>query len=94
MAEAVGERTKEKVEKSRGRGRSVKERSRKWEDINKAAGFEVLAEGGEGEKEGWETDEDMGGAEETVVAPMQDVVAAVEPAQVPLPPIDDDDEIL
>ncbi|KAF7536931.1 hypothetical protein G7Z17_g12952 [Cylindrodendrum hubeiense] len=97
MAEAIIERTHKKVEGSIDRGRSVKQRSKAWEDINKIAEAEELrlkelqmkkeAEGGDG----WETDEDMATATgETVTAP---AVAAPAPAAVPLP-MDDDDEIL
>lgn len=96
MAEAVIERTREKLEKSMGRERNVKDRRKAWEDINKAA---VTVENGGEEKmvedkeAGWETDEEMGAAPvDALTAP---VVASVpEPAQVPLPPVDDDDEIL
>ncbi|KAH7008775.1 Alb1-domain-containing protein [Ilyonectria destructans] len=95
MAEAIIERTYHKVEKSIDRGRSVKQRSKAWEDINKIAEAEEQrekelkeAEGGDG----WETDEDMGGANgDAVTAPA--VAAPVPAAAVPLP-MDDDDEIL
>jgi Alb1 len=37
MAEAVMERTSKKVEKSKGRGKNIVERSQAWEKINKEA---------------------------------------------------------
>ncbi|RSL64759.1 hypothetical protein CEP54_004548 [Fusarium duplospermum] len=92
MAEAVIERTKSKVEKSKGRGRSIQLRSKAWEEINRVAAEEGVEED-EVEKRngGVELDEDMGGAdEETLTAP---VVPDAAPAAVPLP-VDDDDEIL
>lgn len=101
MAEAITERTSRKVEKSLGRGRNVKERSRAWEQINKVAEAEVEAQveekEGEEKEGGWETDDDMAGAaEDTLTAPppLQSMHAGPEPAQIPLPPMDDDDEIL
>ncbi|KAH6892986.1 Alb1-domain-containing protein [Thelonectria olida] len=97
MAEAVIERTSLKVEKSLGRERVVKERSKTWEDVNKKAGFAVLQdEGGQDEKqedEGWETDEDMGGAGEKTLSAPAPVEAPVSATTVPLP-IDEDEEIL
>ncbi|KAL2681262.1 hypothetical protein Neosp_008870 [[Neocosmospora] mangrovei] len=93
MAEAVIERTKSKVEKSKGRGRNIQLRSKAWEEINKVAATEGEVEDEEVEKRngGVELDEDMGGAdEETLTAP---VVPDAAPAAVPLP-VDDDDEIL
>lgn len=105
MAEAVVERTRSKVEKSVGRSRVVKERSKTWEDINKkaAAGFAVLQdEGGEGEEvveeeskegeAGWETDEDMGAADEKMPGVSAPVEAPAPAAAAPLPI--DEDEIL
>ena len=103
MAEAVIERTSKKVERSLGRGRTVKERAKNWDEVNKAAADQEIAadeagardsgEGGEGEGEGdgaengWETDEDM--------EPAQDRTnpAATQPAGMP-PRDGDDDEIL
>ncbi|RSL39189.1 hypothetical protein CEP53_014243 [Fusarium sp. AF-6] len=93
MAEAVIERTRTKVEKSKGRGKSIQLRSKAWEEINRVAAEEGVEEDGEVEKKsgGVELDEDMGGAdEETLTAP---VVPDAAPAAVPLP-VDDDDEIL
>ncbi|KAM0549801.1 hypothetical protein ACHAPJ_009240 [Fusarium lateritium] len=98
MAAAVVERTKSKVEKSKGRGRNVQQRSKNWDDINKAAEeAEGAQESGDEEvkksERGWEMDENMDGAdEETLTAPVADVTPA--PAAVPLPADDDGDEIL
>lgn len=95
MAAAIVERTKSKVEKSKGRGRNIQQRSKNWDEINKAA---EEAEGGEESDEevkerGFDLDEDMDGAnEETLTAPVADVNTA--PAAVPLPTDDDGDEIL
>ncbi|KAH7136434.1 Alb1-domain-containing protein [Dactylonectria macrodidyma] len=97
MAEAVIERTYRKTEKSIDRSRGVKQRAKAWEDINKIAEAEEqrdkqLAMKDDEGGDGWETDEDMGGAsKDTLTAP---AVAAPAPAEtVPLP-MDDDDEIL
>ncbi|KAF4451465.1 microfibril-associated protein [Fusarium austroafricanum] len=95
MAAAVVERTKSKVEKSKGRGRNIQQRSKNWDEINKAA---EEAEGGDESDEevkerGFDMDEDMDGAnEETLTAPVAKVNTA--PAAVPLPTDDDGDEIL
>lgn len=66
MAEAVLERTSVKVEKSKGRGRSVQDRAKAWDLINKRAAEEEQREQEEEEqdKDGWETDEDMDAPEE------------------------------
>ena len=68
MAMGILERTERKVEKSLGRGRTVRERAKGWETVNGgfkegkgSAGFGVLADDGEDEEEGqgWEdADED------------------------------------
>ncbi|KAI5461729.1 Alb1-domain-containing protein [Mariannaea sp. PMI_226] len=104
MAEAVIERTRSKVEKSMGRGRVVKERSKTWEDINKKATFALLKDEADEDDEddakdgqGWVTDDDMDGAGEKapgVPAPSAEtsVPAAMTTSQ-PIP-TDDDDEIL
>ncbi|KAF5707105.1 hypothetical protein FMUND_11289 [Fusarium mundagurra] len=90
MAAAVVERTKNKVEKSKGRGRNIQQRSKNWDEINRAA---EEAEGVESDTEvkgrGVDMDEDMEVAEET--APVAEVTA---PAAVPLPADEDGDEIL
>ncbi|KAI1020166.1 hypothetical protein LB503_006144 [Fusarium chuoi] len=88
MAAAVVERTKNKVEKSKGRGRNIQQRSKNWDEINRAA---EEAEGAESDAEvkGREVamDEDMDVADETST----DVTV---PAAVPLPADEDGDEIL
>ncbi|KAF5562613.1 hypothetical protein FPHYL_5597 [Fusarium phyllophilum] len=90
MAAAVVERTKNKVEKSKGRGRNIQQRSKNWDEINRAA---EEAEDAESDAEvkgrGVDMDEDMDVAEET--AP---VAEANTPAEVPLPADEDGDEIL
>lgn len=91
MAEAVAERTGRKVEKSKGRGRSVQDRSKGWEEINKVT-EQVENEDDEeqepagGEKDD-ETDEDMG-ADDGAAAP------ADKPADEGYIAVDDDEEIL
>ncbi|KAF9771557.1 hypothetical protein IL306_010820 [Fusarium sp. DS 682] len=92
MAAAIMERTKNKVEKSKGRGRNIQQRSKNWDEINRAA---EEAEGVESDEEvkeqGFDMDEDMDGAnEETLTAPTE----VTAPAAVPLPADDDGDEIL
>ncbi|KAF4336460.1 hypothetical protein FBEOM_9668 [Fusarium beomiforme] len=93
MAAAVVERTKNKVEKSKGRGRNIQQRSKNWDEINKAAeAFEGVESEEEVKERGFEMDEDMDGAgEDTLTAPVAEVTA---PAAVPLPTDDDGDEIL
>lgn len=81
------DRTQNKVEKSRGRGRSVQERAKNWEAINKVADDEVQ-KGGEDKEE---TDEEMD-VEETAT-PVVSSTEQIAPAAVPLP-VDDDEEIL
>ncbi|KAH7243679.1 Alb1-domain-containing protein [Fusarium redolens] len=93
MAAAIVERTKNKVEKSKGRGRNIQQRSKNWDEINRAA---EEAEGAESDEEvkqrGVDVDEDMDVAEEeTSTAPVAEVTT---PAAVPLPADDDGDEIL
>jgi hypothetical protein len=98
MAEAIAERTRTKVEKSKGRGKNIQQRSKNWDDINKAAEEDEEAqESGDEEvkktERGWEMDEEMNGAdEETLTAPTTDVKTA--PDAVPLPADEDGDEIL
>ncbi|CEI42026.1 hypothetical protein FVEN_g11789 [Fusarium venenatum] len=77
MAAAVAERTQNKIEKSKGRGRTVQFRAKNWEEINKAAeeaeraaeeaekAAEEAEESGDEEqpkKSGIELDEKMDGA--------------------------------
>ncbi|KAK7420199.1 hypothetical protein QQX98_002852 [Neonectria punicea] len=91
MAEAILERTSRKVEKSVGRGRNVKERSKAWDAINKAAEVEAqekLAE--EGEDGGAATDEEMDGASKKTIHRS----APTEPMVLPPLPQDIDDDLL
>ncbi|KAM0231733.1 hypothetical protein ACHAPO_008313 [Fusarium lateritium] len=87
MAAAVAERTQNKIEKSKGRGRNVQFRAKNWEEINKAAEeaeraaeeAEKAAEEESGDEEqpkksGIELDEEMDGApvtEDSAPAPVQ-----------------------
>lgn len=86
MAAAVVERTKNKVEKSKGRGRNIQQRSKNWDEINRAAEEAEGAESAESDAEvkgrGVDMDEDM------------DVAEVAAPAAVPLPADEDGDEIL
>ncbi|CAH0040292.1 unnamed protein product [Clonostachys solani] len=78
MAEAILERTSLKVEKSKVRGRSVQERSKTWDSINKKAldAKEVQTDDDEPEQDAsktakdkdWETDEDMDGKQDDAAA--------------------------
>jgi hypothetical protein len=93
MAAAVVERTKSKVEKSKGRGRNIQQRSKNWDEINKAAEEADGAESAESDAEvkgrGVDMDEDMDVADEAL--PSAEVTT---PAAVPLPADEDGDEIL
>ncbi|KAF5243136.1 hypothetical protein FANTH_8328 [Fusarium anthophilum] len=96
MAAAVVERTKNKVEKSKGRGRNIQQRSKNWDEINRAAEEADSAESAESDTEvkgrGVAMDEDMDVAdEETLTGPVAEVTT---PAAVPLPADEDGDEIL
>ncbi|KAF5558393.1 hypothetical protein FMEXI_367 [Fusarium mexicanum] len=90
MAAAVVERTKNKVEKSKGRGRNIQQRSKNWDEINRAA---EEAEGAESDTEvkgrGVDMDEDMDVADEALQS-----AEVTTPAAVPLPADEDGDEIL
>ncbi|WZH42972.1 Alb1-domain-containing protein [Fusarium acuminatum] len=96
MAEAIAERTKTKVEKSKGRGKNIQQRSKNWDDINKAAEEDEEVQESDGDEEvkktehKWEMDEEMNGADETT--PTTDVKPA--PDAAPLPADEDGDEIL
>ncbi|KAF7559471.1 hypothetical protein G7046_g4682 [Stylonectria norvegica] len=111
MAEAILERTSKKIQRSAGHEKTIKERSKAWESINKIVEGEIrdvreAHAGDDGEEEeaaeGWETDEEMKGADETTLtasAPLlvPEVVAPGEEAtvaQTSLLPVDVDDEIL
>ncbi|KAF4470673.1 hypothetical protein FALBO_2416 [Fusarium albosuccineum] len=103
MAEAVSERTKSKVEKSIGRGKNVQQRSKAWDDINKAAEIKGQDDS-ETEVKGaqeWDADEDMEVADDQTIIPAPvttidestEAMVAAAAAQ-PLPADDDGDEIL
>ena len=95
MAAAVAERTQNKIEKSKGRGRNVQQRAKNWEEINKAAEeAENAQESGDEEVKqndrGFEMDEEMNGADEsTLTAPAEDNAPAAAPQA-----DEDGDEIL
>ncbi|KAF5644539.1 hypothetical protein F52700_2540 [Fusarium sp. NRRL 52700] len=92
MAAAVVERTKNKVEKSKGRGRNIQQRAKNWDEINRAAEESDSAESdAEVKGRGVDMDEDMDVAGEETTAP---VAEANTPAAVPLPADEDGDEIL
>ncbi|KAF4435326.1 hypothetical protein FACUT_7237 [Fusarium acutatum] len=95
MAAAVVERTKNKVEKSKGRGRNIQQRSKNWDEINRAAEEAEGAESAESDTEmkgrGVDMDEDMDVADEETTAPVAETNT---PAAVPLPADEDGDEIL
>ncbi|GKU02086.1 microfibril-associated protein [Fusarium langsethiae] len=105
MAAAVAERTQNKIEKSKGRGRNIQWRAKNWEEINKAAEeAERAAEEADkkaqeiGDEEtkknegAIELDEEMDGADETLTAPVTDDSAAISVA--PVQADEDGDEIL
>jgi hypothetical protein len=95
MAAAIAERTQNKIEKSKGRGRNIQFRAKNWEEINKAAEeAEKAAEEKSGDEEeeeqpkksGIELDEKMDGADE---APVTE-----DSAPAPVQADEDGDEIL
>ncbi|KAF4779620.1 hypothetical protein HER10_EVM0005413 [Colletotrichum scovillei] len=107
-AEAIMGRTSTKTEKSKDRARRVQTRSKQWEDINKGAiAAKKFPDEEDSEVEqrqtksrtvevaagkGWETDEEMDGADDDVAAPAPAPAAAV---SAPPPANDDfDEEIL
>jgi Alb1 domain-containing protein len=105
-AEAIMDRTSTRREKSRGQSRSIQERSKNWEDVNKKAvqlrqkfpTEEEAVEESSGDEataraRGWESDEDMDAATGTSVPA---VVAPAVPVVVDAPAAqtDDHDEIL
>jgi methylthioribose-1-phosphate isomerase len=105
MAAAVAERTQNKIEKSKGRGRNIQWRAKNWEEINKAAEeAERAAEEADkkaqeiGDEEtkkndgAIELDEEMDGADETLTASVTDDSAAISVA--PVQADEDGDEIL
>jgi hypothetical protein len=95
MAAAVAERTQNKIEKSKGRGRNIQQRAKNWEEINKAAEeAEKAQESGDEDvkkdERGVELDEEMDGADETLTAPVADNAPSAAPVQAD----EDGDEIL
>lgn len=96
MAENVLERTSKKVQASRGKAKTVQQRAKTWDDINRVLGDDDDKEQDQGEGEGqnegkeWETDEDMdaGRAEPT------ETTGGTETVQSAAPLDDDLDEIL
>jgi hypothetical protein len=89
------DKKEKKVEKSKGRARTVQERSKGWDDLNKKMLAKMAEEEAERlEKEGWEDeDEDMENDVENDVengAAEKEMTDAA-PESVPLP---DEDEVL
>lgn len=91
MAEAIAERTGQKVEKSKGRGRSVQERAKGWEEINKQAEIEEESDEEEQQPEAGEKDD---GLDEDMAAGEETAAAEVKPADEGYIAMDDDEEIL
>lgn len=92
-AEAVMDRTEKKVEKSRGRARTVLERAKAWDELNRSVVAAKKQSGGALEKENLDDEIDMQDDVEVGDAPA--VGAPVAAQSVPLPePTEDDDEIL
>lgn len=86
MAEAVSERTNTKLQRSLGKGRTVKERSKAWEQVNKAAEEEREAEAAEARAdEAWETDDEGGAA---------DVLDEATPLSAAVPVVEDDGDLV
>ena len=100
MAEAVIERTGQKVKRSVGHQRVIKERSKAWDKVNKdvdevAVGAPGADEDDEGDAKGgddkaWETDEEMDG-DADAAASKKDLPTT---AAAPKTTDSDDDEIL
>jgi hypothetical protein len=85
------DKKEKKVEKSKGRARTVQERSKGWDDLNrKMLARKAEEEAARLEKEGWE-DEDMGDEGEDGGGEKE--MAGIVPEAVPLPD-EDEDEIL
>lgn len=102
MAEAVAERTFKKVERSKGREKTVLSRRKEWEKINKdAVTFSVLADApeSEGEDDAGEDKEEMvedAGAEAkgASAATAEQASVVEEPGADGFIPVDDEEEIL
>jgi hypothetical protein len=103
MAEAVTERTGQKIKRSFGRERVVKDRSKEWDKVNrdaladaeKAEDDEADADDDD-EERAWETDEDMDAGKAGAADEPAEAAPAPAPAPVAAPKTtdDDDDEIL
>lgn len=101
MAEAVAERTHKKVERSKVKSRTVVERAKRWEDINKFAQLEdnhgdaqESDDGADGEDKGWETDEDVSAGAKTTGTTTKSAPAAQPPVDEGYIAVDEDEEIL
>jgi hypothetical protein len=83
-----------RIEKSRGRARTVQERAKAWEELNKKIlEKKAKADAEELEKENW-VDEEEGMVEDAEIgdAPVDD---GMKPQEAPLPePVENEDEIL
>lgn len=96
-AEAVMDKKEKKVEKSKGRARTVQERAKAWEDLNKRILAKKAAEEAL-EKENWVEDDEM---EEDAEVEVEDtpvaeaMVTEADPPSIPLPePAEDEEEEL
>lgn len=85
MAEAIAERTSTKLQRSLGRERTVKDRSKAWEQINRLAEEQDELERKAAEGEQWETEEEMDDDGDVVVE------EASPSAPVPVSAMKDDD---
>lgn len=102
-AEAVMERTAKKLQKSKGQARTLVERSKTWDEINKDIPIELRGakaarqpgqEDDEDDDAFVDTDEEMDALDEGT-APQAPQVASLGPQSVPLAqPLVDEDEIL
>lgn len=96
-AEAVMDKKEKKVEKSKGRARTVQERAKAWEDLNKKilakkAAEEVLEKENRVEDDEMEEDAEVE-VEDTPVA--EAMATETDPQSIPLPqPAEDEEEEL
>jgi hypothetical protein len=92
-AEVVMDKIEKKVEKSKGKARTVQERAKAWEDLNKNVLATKAQTGGSLEKENLDDEDDMLNDAEISDATAGELPVAAQ--SIPLPePIEDDNEIL
>jgi len=96
-AEAVMDKKEKKVEKSKGRARTVQERAKAWDDLNKKTLAKKAREEAL-EKENWTDEEDREAMDEDAEAEKitadESMDAELIAQSVPLPEPEEDDEIL